>query len=555
MKISSKVFNFWKIITLIIIVGISVFLIYPIARLLLQSIFVEESGISLDNFMKFFTNKYYFETIINSLKLSIVATLTTILLATPIAYFMSVYKIKGAKVVEILIILASMSAPFIGAYSWILLLGRNGIITNFFENNLGINIPDIYGFAGILLVFTFQLYSLVFLYAKSSFENLDKSLMEASENLGVTGFKRFRKIILPLVTPSLLAGGLLVFMRCMSDFGTPMLIGEGYRTFPVLIYNEFVGEVGQNQGFASAIAVIAIIVTSIIFLIQKKISEKNSYSSNFLNPVEKEKIGGAKGILIHLFIYIAVALSILPQAYLILTSFKNTSGKIFVDGYSLKSYQIAFSRLGSSIRNTILIPLIALIIIIILSVLIAYIVVRQKGKLAAIIDVFTMIPFILPGVVIGISLLSGFGNGFMGSNFLVMGGTMSILIVSFVIRRLPYTLRSASSTLQSLPISLEEASYSLGASKLKTFIKITLPLMMRGVIAGSILSYVTLISELSSSIILTNLKTRTMTVSVYTEVIRGNYGVAAALATMLTVITIIALLVFDRIGDKKSNWD
>ncbi|MDY2918318.1 MAG: iron ABC transporter permease [Anaerococcus sp.] len=553
MKISSKVFNFWKIITLIIIIGISVFLIYPIARLLLQSIFVEESGISLDNFIKFFTNKYYFETIINSLKLSIVATLTTILLATPIAYFMSVYKIKGAKVVEILIILASMSAPFIGAYSWILLLGRNGIITNFFENNLGINIPDIYGFAGILLVFTFQLYSLVFLYAKSSFENLDKSLMEASENLGVTGFKRFRKIILPLVTPSLLAGGLLVFMRCMSDFGTPMLIGEGYRTFPVLIYNEFVGEVGQNQGFASAIAVIAIIVTSIIFLIQKKISEKNSYSSNFLNPVEKEKIGGAKGILIHLFIYIAVALSILPQAYLILTSFKNTSGKIFVDGYSLKSYQIAFSRLGSSIRNTILIPLIALIIIIILSVLIAYIVVRQKGKLAAIIDVFTMIPFILPGVVIGISLLSGFGNGFMGSNFLVMGGTMSILIVSFVIRRLPYTLRSASSTLQSLPISLEEASYSLGASKLKTFIKITLPLMMRGVIAGSILSYVTLISELSSSIILTNLKTRTMTVSVYTEVIRGNYGVAAALATMLTVITIIALLVFDRIGDKKSN--
>lgn len=553
MKISSKVFNFWKIITLIIIIGISVFLIYPIARLLLQSIFVEESGISLDNFIKFFTNKYYFETIINSLKLSVVATLTTILLATPIAYFMSVYKIKGAKVVEILIILASMSAPFIGAYSWILLLGRNGIITNFFENNLGINIPDIYGFAGILLVFTFQLYSLVFLYAKSSFENLDKSLMEASENLGVTGFKRFRKIILPLVTPSLLAGGLLVFMRCMSDFGTPMLIGEGYRTFPVLIYNEFVGEVGQNQGFASAIAVIAIIVTSIIFLIQKKISEKNSYSSNFLNPVEKEKIGGAKGILIHLFIYIAVALSILPQAYLILTSFKNTSGKIFVDGYSLKSYQIAFSRLGSSIRNTILIPLIALIIIIILSVLIAYIVVRQKGKLAAIIDVFTMIPFILPGVVIGISLLSGFGNGFMGSNFLVMGGTMSILIVSFVIRRLPYTLRSASSTLQSLPISLEEASYSLGASKLKTFIKITLPLMMRGVIAGSILSYVTLISELSSSIILTNLKTRTMTVSVYTEVIRGNYGVAAALATMLTVITIIALLVFDRIGDKKSN--
>ena len=164
-----------------------------------------------------------------------------------------------------------------------------------------------------------------------------------------------------------------------------------------------------------------------------------------------------------------------------------------------------------------------------------------------------MVPFILPGVVIGIALLTGFGNGMMGSNFLVLGGTMWIVIVSFVIRRLPYTLRSATSTLQSLPISLEEASYSLGASKFKTFAQITLPLMMRGVVAGSILSYVTLISELSSSIILTNLKTRTMTVSIYTEVVRGNYGVAAALATMLTVFTILALIVFNMIGAKKNK--
>lgn len=128
---------------------------------------------------------------------------------------------------------------------------------------------------------------------------------------------------------------------------------------------------------------------------------------------------------------------------------------------------------------------------------------------------------------------------------------MWIVIISFVIRRLPYTLRSATSTLQSLPISLEEAAYSLGVNKFKTFVNITLPLMMRGVITGSILSYVTLTSELSSSIILTNLKTRTMTVSIYTEVVRGNYGVAAALATMLTAFTIIALIIFNMIGSKK----
>ena len=143
MKTKANKFGFWKIITLAILAGVLIFLIYPITRLLIQSFYNKEGNLSLANFTEFFSNKYYFSTIINSLKLSIIATATTIILATPIAYFMSFYKIRGAKVLEIIIILASMSAPFIGAYSWILLLGRNGIITNFFAG-IGLNIPDIY---------------------------------------------------------------------------------------------------------------------------------------------------------------------------------------------------------------------------------------------------------------------------------------------------------------------------------------------------------------------------------------------------------------------------
>lgn len=547
----AKKIDIWSFFTIIILLGLFLFLVYPILKLLISSVYIKGRGFSLVEFQKFFSKSYYFDTLLNSLKVSIIATLCTVLLATPVAYFMSMFKIKFSPLINILIIISSMSAPFVGAYSWILLLGRNGIITNFFEK-INIHLPPIYGFFGILLVFSLQLYPLIFLYAKSAFENLDRSILEASDNLGCVGIKRFFKVILPLILPSILAGSLLVFMRCMSDFGTPMLIGEGYRTFPVLIYSEFVGEVGVNESFASAISVIAIIFTTLIFLIQKKVSEKSSYSSNFLNPIEKKKAKGLKGVLIHLFIYFIVFLSILPQAYLIFTSFKNTSGKIFIEGYSLKSYMVAFQRMSDSILNTILFPLIALVIIILLSLIISYLVVRKKNVFTSMIDIFTMIPFILPGIVIGIALLQGFGNGLLNGKLLVLGGTAGIIIVSFVIRRMPYTLRSATSTLQSIPIVIEEAASSLGASKLKTFVKITMPMMTRGVISGSILSFVTLISELSSSILLTNVKTQTMTVAIYTQVIRGNYGVAAALSALLTLFTVIALIIFSLIGNRKN---
>lgn len=550
MKIKHK-FEIWDFFTFIIFILFSIFLIYPVFNLLFKSIYNENVGFTLEYFIKFFNHSYYFETLKNSLFISTIATFCTATIGITLAYIFSMYKIKGYGFLKICIIISSMSAPFVGAYSWILLLGRNGVITKFL-NNINIPFTSIYGFYGILLVFTCQLYPLIFLYAESAFSNMDNSLMEASENLGVNGLKRFFKIILPIALPSILASMLLVFMRCLADFGTPMLIGEGYRTFPQLIYTEFVGEVGTNAGFASAISVIAIIFTTIVFLIQKKISESNSYSTNFLNPIIKKQANGLLNILIHIFSYIIIFISILPQIYLAITSFKNTSGMIFVDGYSFNNYKAAFERMGTSILNTTFLPIIALIIIIILSIITSYLIVRCKNTFNQIIDIFIMIPYIVPGIVIGIALLNGFSNGIFNSKFLNITSTSIIVIVSFVIRRLPYTVRASVSTLLNIPISVEEAARSLGCTRLKSFFKVTIHMMSNGIIAGAILSYVTLISELSTSILLTNLKTKTMTVAIYEQVIKGNYGIAAALATLLTIFTIIALSIF-MIITKKQN--
>ncbi|WP_416173771.1 ABC transporter permease, partial [Clostridium perfringens] len=177
---------------------------------------------------------------------------------------MTTVKIKGKGLIQILILISSMQAPFIGAYSWILLLGRNGALTNFLKNTLHLPTPDIYGFAGILLVLTLQLTPLVYMYVSGALKKVDNSLLEAAESMGCTGIKKMLKVLIPLIMPTILAGALLVFMRALADFGTPMLIGEGYQTVPVLIFNEFISEMGGDDGFAAAISVIVIVFATAV---------------------------------------------------------------------------------------------------------------------------------------------------------------------------------------------------------------------------------------------------------------------------------------------------
>ncbi|HOR85848.1 MAG TPA: iron ABC transporter permease [Bacillota bacterium] len=547
MKDNSKFrFDIWGIITLCTIAIYILFLLYPMTRLAEQAVVDSQTGeYTLANFVKFFSKSYYSDTLLNSFKVSISATALSILIGTPLAYFLTIYKIRGKAMLNILIIIASMSAPFIGAYSWIMLLGRSGVITSFLAK-FGINFPDIYGFGGIVLVMSLQLFPLVFLYARGALKNIDNSLIEAANNLGCAGIKCFLKVIVPLIIPTLLAAGLLVFMRSFADFGTPMLIGEGYRTFPVVLYTEFISEVGSNDGFAAAIAIIAIIITTVVFLTQKYISNKNSFALNALHPIYEKEPKNIVKPWVYLFSYSVVALAVLPQLYVTYTSFKKTAGKIFIPGYSLNSYATAFGKLGKSIQNTIIIPMLALAFIVLLAILIAYLVVRRRNALTSMVDIMSMIPYIVPGTVLGIALLTGFNR-----RPLMLSGTMMIMVVALIIRRLPYTIRSSVAILQQIPMSIEEAAISLGASKIKAFFRVTVPMMASGIVAGAILSWVTMISELSTAIILYTGRTKTLTVAVYTEVLRGNYGVAAALSTILTLLTVASLLVFNKVNEGK----
>ena len=539
--------DFWNIVTFLIIIVFAIFLIYPLLSLFLDGFKDSKSGVwSLMNYIQFFSKKYYTSALVNSFKLTISVTVIAVLIGVPLAYFMSFYKIKGKGVLEVLFIISMMSPNFIGAYSWILLLGRNGSVTKFLEKALGINMPSIYGFAGMLLVFSLKLYPFIYIYVSGALKKIDVALSEAAESLGCGGLKKVFTVIMPLITPTLVAAALLVFMNCMADFGTPALIGEGYRVMPTLVYSEFVGESGGSANFAACMATIMIIITALVFFLQKWYINTKSFTMSSIRPIQPKEPKGIFKVLIYIYIYMLAGLSIIPQAMVVYTSFKATKMQVFVDGFSLGSYKKVADKALAAVTNTYVFCFFAIVIIITLGMLIAYLTVRRRSVLTSAIDSIAMFPYIVPGSVLGITLLIAFNH-----QPLMLAGTAFIIIISLVIRRLAYTLRSSSAILYQISPSMEEAAVSLGDTPAKSFVKVTAKMMLPGVASGAILSWITIINELSSSVMLYTSKTKTMSVAIYNEVIRASYGPAAALASILTLTTVISLLVFFKVSGSR----
>lgn len=542
-----KRFNVWTVLTLILLALFLVFVIYPIGMLLIKSLFTD-GKVDLSYFVKFFSKRYYWGSLVNSFKVTVVSTIVAALIGVPMAYMLRSVKIPGSGLINILIVISYLSPPFIGAYSWIQLLGRNGFITKILNSLLGVKLNGIYGFAGIVLVFSLQSFPLIYMYVSGAMKNLDNSLNEAAESLGCNVFQRVTKIIFPLVMPSLLAGSLLVFMRVFSDFGTPMIIGEGYKTFPVMLYTQFMGEVGTNDGFAASMCLIVIVIALMFFFIQKLLGRKFTYSMTALKPMEPGTAQGWRKVCVYLAVYLIAFVAALPQLTVLVTSFIGTiNGSLFTGEFTLDNYRNIFAKGNTTaITNSYLFGLAAIVIVVVCGILISYLSVRKRSILTAILDVLTMFPYIIPGSVLGISFLYAFN----GPPFL-LGGTALIIIISLSIRRMPYTIRSSTAIIGQISPSIEEASISLGASQMKTFLQVTIPMMLPGVLSGAIMSWITLISELSSSVILYTSKTMTLTVAIYSEVIRSNFGNAAAYSTILTLSSIASLLLFFKLSGKK----
>ncbi len=534
--------DFWWSVTVLAFLAVLAFLVYPLATVLVTSFTGEEKRFVLaDNYHRFFTHRYYYSSIMNSLYLSTLATLGAVLVGTALALAVVRYPLPGKTFLRTAANLALLSPPFIGAYSWVVLLGRMGLV-NRILGTFGWELPTIYGWRGILLVFIVQYFPFVFLLVSAALRSVDQSVEDAALSLGSPPHRTFRTAILPVIAPSLTAGALLVFMATMADFGTPMIIGEGLRTLPTLMYGEFINELGGNPAMASTLGSILILVNTAALMAQRYYAFRKAYNVVCIQPLTVQRISPGNRAVLTVIAYAVVAVALIPSTTIIISSFMPTRGPVMYAGVSLQSYQTIFHVVPRAIANTFMLTALAVLLDVLLGVLVAFLLARRRSHTHALLDALIMLAYAIPGTVVGVGLIVVYNRPPV-----LLTGTWIILLVSYFIRHLPYPVRSCTAMLQQIDIRVEEASVSLGVPPFRTFLKVTIPLMFPAILSGAALSWMTTIGELSSSILLYSGPWATMSVAIFTEVFSNHFGTASALASILISAAFIPLFLTYRV--------
>jgi iron(III) transport system permease protein len=547
-RMPSRPFDFWSLVLLLSALLLGALLVWPLFEVLKIGLWNEETqSFTLDFYKKLLTHKYYVGALVNSMIVGIGGMLGACLLGIPLAYFTTRYAIRGRSLISTLSVMALVSPPFIGAYSWIVVLGNNGWLTQAMKS-IGIQLPTIYGVHGIILVFSLKFFPFVYLMTASALKNINRSLEEAAHNLGCSSMQRFFKVTLPLVMPAVSASAILCFVLSLADFGTPSIIGRDFRTLSTLAYNQYTSEMGGTPSMAVSISMLMIVISMVAVYLQRRTLRNKSYAGSLLQQHVIQPAAGLRGVAMHVICYGIVALAILPIVVVIYTSFLKTQGPVFLNAFGLTSYERVLREIPDVIANTFLYSLLATLAITLAGGLMSYVIVRRESRWSGLLDAVLMVPYVVPGVVMAIGFLLVFNAPPVD-----LVGTAGIIVLILFIRRLPYGVRATTAVLRQIKPSIEEAAISLGASPAKAFFKVTVPLMMPGIVAGAMMSFITSINELSSTLLLYNGRTTTMPVKVFVAVLDGEFGLAAALSTILLVSTGLCVFAVLKLSRSKES--
>ena len=541
-----KSFQAWNIILVVIFVILFFAVLYPILYIFKASFVDPESGaFSLKSYATFLHYPYYLRCLGNSLFVSTLSTVLALAIGIPFAFFLSRYEIPGKNLIRTLGTLPLILPTFIGAEAWLILLGRNGLFAKI-SQGLGMGMPSIYGWKGIVLVFTLQFFPFVFLMVSAALNAIDRSLEEAATNLGAGKLRVFFTVTLPVVTPAILSGALVVFYLCIENFGVPVLIGEDYRVLSVQAYNEFISELGGNPAMAGALSMILLTITLGLTIFQKYWVERKHYTMTSLNPIQVKRLRPLPTFLIWLFCAGTVFVALFPFAVVMVSSITKTQGPVMYFGqFSLENFIRAFTIAPRPIISSFFLATTATLIGIVFGIVVSYLLVRKRGAVSYLLDLLVMLPLAIAGTVQGIALAATYNKGLV-----VLTGTWMILVLAYFIRKAPYSIKTTSSLLQQIDPSIEEASINLGVPPVRSFVRVVLPLMLPGIIAGAIIMWVTTLAELSSTIVLYYGPWATMTVEIFQRIGSGDFGPASAYATILILSVVIPLFILNRVSGR-----
>ncbi len=483
------------------------FLFYPVAFMLRRA-FGAGGEWTLAYFGYLAASPLLREAVWNSLALALLTTAGTTALALPLAHWMSRYDFRGKALLGGLILVPMIMPPFVGAIGLKQLLARFGSL-NLALMHLGLLPADrpvdwlgAGGFWGIVILQVLSLYPIMFLNLTAAMANVDPALREAAQNLGADGWRLFRTVTAPLILPGWFAGAIIVFIWAFTDLGTPLIFGYA-RVVPVQIFDA-ITELNTNPaGYALVVLVLVLVLA--LFLASKRLVAARRYEMLARGPTAGAEVRATprQTALIWLAFGGVLTLALLPHLAVVAQSLaERWFFAVLPDRWTLANYGELFGHglTARSIRNSLFYASLSAGLDLVLGVLIAWLLTRRRIPFADVLDALAMLPLALPGLVLAFGYVAGFD--FPVSWLNPRENPTLLLIVSYSVRRLPYIVRSAYAGFQQTSVTLEEASANLGASPWRTLRRITLPLVMAHLVAGTILTFAFAMLEVSDSLIL-----------------------------------------------------
>jgi iron(III) transport system permease protein len=446
----------------------------------------------------------------NSLLLAATTTCLALGLALPLAWVSDRFLFPGKALLGALILVPMILPPFVGAIGIKQIFGQYGALNcllqlaGLLEPGATIDWFARHQFWGIAVVQALSLYPIIYLNAVAALANVDPAMEEAAQNLGCTGFRRFRRITLPLIRPGLFAGGTIVFIWAFTELGTP-LVFDYDRVTSVQIYHGL-KDIGMNP-LPFALVAVMLVASVGLYAVSKLLFGRSSHAM----MAKATSSGGARALpagrawlCTGLFAGITF-LAVLPHLGVILVAFaEDWYGTVLPTRYTLENFELALGHdlTVSAIANSLRFASISAVIDIVLGVAIAYVVVRSRIAGRQLLDFLAMLPLAVPGLVLAFGYLAMAQDGRFFSFLNPTRDPTILLIIAYSVRRLPYVVRSAAAGFQQTSETLEEAAQNLGCPPLKAMIKVTLPLIAANLIAGGLLAFAFAMQEVSDSLIL-----------------------------------------------------
>ena len=530
----------------VLITFLTLFILYPLAVLLVDSIYGKETGLTMDIFKRIFAMGTFRTAITNTLKVGFAVGIFSTLLGLLFAYVEVYVKVRSkfmGGLFQVVSMLPVVSPPFVLSLSMIMLFGKAGIITRYL---LKIYDNSVYGFWGITIVQTLTFFPVCYMMLKGLLKNIDPSLEEAARDMGASRFQVFTDVTWPLILPGIGNAFLVTFIESIADFANPMIIGGSYDTLATTIYLQITG--AYDKEGAAAMAVVLLTITLAMYLVQKYVLEAKTAATLTGKASRARMLIEDRSVTVPLTVACSLIALFVIMMYVCVPfgALFNTWGYDF--SLTSKWFVRVFEKYKGfkAFRDSFLLSLASAPITALLSMIISYLVVKRKFKAKGFIEFVSMLAMAVPGTVLGIGYIRGFVNGVFGTGFLKgIYGSAVILIIVFVVRSLPTGTRSGISALRQIDKSIEESAYDMGADSFKVFMTVTLPLIKDSFLSGLVTAFVRSITAISAIILLVTPQFLLITVQINEFAEKGSYGIACAFATILIVITYGSVLLMN----------